>query len=410
MSFLLRRNRPWSQADWRDLDALHARADENPIKQPWGRYNSSRTTKLVSNELFIADYSETTFSTGGASYEHKALTPWWAIEFQIKLNTNNFTIAEYMCFVNSPWSRVGQSLYNVPVVKIRSDGVGSGTASMRVTYYDTSGAEQVIQSVPIAAGYGFFNGVTWHTMRFEFDNDEVCRTYVDGILHNAVALPDVTLLQSETRSINFSNQTTTASLMRSFRLYDRNYNKTELTSYADNFNTTMDPRWWKQSSTPAQVSGGIFSVSGTDDGYRRYMYLAKSNTDKVRVSAVASGPNSVGGQGMFARSNLRNTRSVDLYLSNTGWTLFNKTAAETWVSVKTGTIAIATGDNWGLLCDGSTYQVQKKIAGVWTDQGTPYVNATIPFGPAYRYSGLDLLRVFFNVSGSWDSWAYEDVA
>lgn len=65
MSTYLRRHWPLAVAAWSDLDAYHARPNENPIQPPWKRTNSSRTVQLVSNQLVIADALETPFQVGG---------------------------------------------------------------------------------------------------------------------------------------------------------------------------------------------------------------------------------------------------------------------------------------------------------------------------------------------------------
>ena len=409
MSFLLRRNRPWAQADWRDLDSLHSRADENPIRQPWGRYNTSRTCRLVSNELTIADYTETPFATGGVSYEHKALTPYWAYEFDASLNTAAFNLAEFMCFMTAPWSRVGTNYTDVLVCKLRYEGLSSNNSNIRFTKYDPSSAETVFTQQALAEGFSFFNG-TYHTIRVEWDNDEVVRAYVDGTLRIAMAVPDVSKLDPEKRSVNFSNQTTTTSKQRNFRLYDRNYNTISPKTYTDDF-TTLSVLWHQQSAQPASAAGA-YGVSGTTDGYRRHMYLGRSNTDQFRVSGVLTGPTSMGGQALTARSNLRATQGVDLFFSDTGWALRRKTAAETWsADLLNGSFAMATGQEWGILChDSNVYEVQRKVSGVWTTINT-YTDTSnlIPRGKNNRYSCVLARRNFFANSGFWDSWRFEDI-
>lgn len=283
MSFLLRRNRPLAWAGWADLDTQHLRSDENPIKQPWARVNSSRTVKLENNLLAIADYAETVFETGGVSFEHQPFTDYWGCEFDVFLNANTIQVQYFAAGMSYGWNNPSfQNLNNQPLIAFWREAFNGGDF-VRVVVYTSTSSYSTIISNDVGA---IFNNA-WHSVKIWIDWDRHLRVYVDGAMYLFYTLPVQYRPGPGRRALNFLNQTSSYAYLRNFKLYDRTPDITWAPAiFSDNFNransSDMGANWNKVGVNSGIVSNR-YSSTGTSDGSRGIWAVTPSPSGDMRL-------------------------------------------------------------------------------------------------------------------------------
>ncbi|MEU3476405.1 hypothetical protein [Rhodococcus sp. NPDC006774] len=182
--------------------------------------------------------------------------------------------------------------------------------------------------------------------------------------------------------------------------------------FSDPFSDAMSSRWSQKSTQPAAISGGYFTVSGLNDGVRRYLWSQPLSSDDQSVEGVIGTGVSAKYQRLILRSNPSNTQYVALTISSGGVTL-DLVSSESYTGLATNAHSVATGTTYRVSAIDNLFQVEMKTSGssTWTVLFT-YLDSgnAIPRGEGYRYVGIGVERQPFAVnSGNWDSWRAADV-
>ncbi|MBF6363225.1 hypothetical protein IU447_24215 [Nocardia farcinica] len=294
MSFLLRRNLPWAWAGWRDLDAEHARPDENPIKPPWKRTNMARSVWLQGNELRIADYSETVFQVGGVSYEQMCYTPEWGAEYDLNVDGNIIQLQFWGAAISSSWSKVGFSdLLNVPIVVVYRDAVSAVNTVRIIVYRNAS----TIETLASTQAYSGLMQRSWWRMKIRISLDHLVRVYYNDILLLQHWLPNSLAAGPNRRALSFLNQTSATSYQKNFRLGDyppeyqilRPSQWAEI--FADDFNRPDGAvgNGWTQFGVNAEIRSGSWTTIGTTNGNRAILRNSGNVNGVQRVEGILGG-------------------------------------------------------------------------------------------------------------------------
>lgn len=292
MSFLIRRNLPWAWAGYRDLDALHARPDENPIRPPWKVVNSDRPVQLLNNQLVIADALATPFKVGGVSYEFMPYTKNWGIEFDLNIDGNIIQQQFFAMALSSSWAKVGFSdLIEVPMFAIWRDQT-STTQNLRVIVYRS------LAQIDTLAQSESINGLInkqWYRVKLWVDNDRYVRWYINDTLYFAYWLPSQYAAAPNRRGMNLLNQTTNPAYIRNYRHYDRPSDfQIGITWHNqvvfDNFNSGVLNPAWVQTGADAGISNGQWVTTGSNDGSRALTVNTAVTHGAQRVEGVIRNP------------------------------------------------------------------------------------------------------------------------
>ncbi|MCU1640927.1 MAG: hypothetical protein JWN03_1202 [Nocardia sp.] len=360
MSFLLRRCVPWARAGWRDLDALHSRADEDPIRAPWKRVNSARTVWLESNVLKIKDAFETPLQLGGVSYEQQPFTTNWGTEME--LNIDGAVLVQEQFFgaaITNGWNSVGFSdLAHVPLFVIHRS-VGSTTNELRVETYDDINNYSV--QLEIGPVDGLMNR-TWCWLRFHVERDRLVRMYINDVLLLEYWLPTVNKAGPNKRALQFLNQTTAEAWIRNFSVFDRGSDFPTVAPWSslfyDDFNRSgAVGNGWTQFGTNAALVNNSWSTTGTTDGSRGLLRDTGVTTGVQRIEAVVGGnlpPNASADCSLILRANSAGSEGLaanfyanTIFLSRLSGSLTSPTFND---FVRTDDVAIPNGALLAFCC------------------------------------------------------------
>ncbi|WP_128145408.1 hypothetical protein [Nocardia africana] len=294
-------------AAWSDLDAYHARPNENPIQPPWKRTNSSRTVQLVSNQLVIADALETPFQVGGVSYEMMPFTRNYGCEYDLHIDGNIVQQQFWAMAISPSWAKVGFSdLINLPMVAIWRD-VASTTQNIRIIIYRSLAQ---IDTLAQSSSVGGLINNQWYRLKMLVERDRLIRVYVNDTFLFAYWLPQQYKSGPLARGINMLNQTTNPAYVKNFVLYDRQ----------SDFPTMVEADWatvksdefdrpdgavgngWVQVGADAGIVGGKWGSTGTANGSRALLTNTGA-TDGVQrvVGKFGSAPNSTADSSLLLR-------------------------------------------------------------------------------------------------------------
>jgi hypothetical protein len=307
VSTYIRRHWPLAVAGWRDLDTYHSRPDENPIRPPWKRTNSSRTVQLISNQLVIANALETPFQVGGVSYEMMPFTPNFGCEYDIRIDGNIIQQQMWLMAISPSWAKVGfTDLINLPMVAIWRDPA-STTQNIRIVIYRS------LAQIDTLAQSGNIDGLinnNWYRLKMLVERDRLIRVYVNDTIYFAYWLPEQYKSGPLARGINMLNQTTNPAYIRNFVLYDRQ----------SDFPTMVDADWalvksddfqradgavgngWTQVGTDAGIVGGKWASTGTANGSRALLTNTATTDGRQRVvGRFGSAPNGTADSSLLLR-------------------------------------------------------------------------------------------------------------
>lgn len=181
-------------------------------------------------------------------------------------------------------------------------------------------------------------------------------------------------------------------------------------NFSDPFTDPMSSRWVQKSSTPATISSGYFTVSGSTDGVRRYLWHQPLATD----DGVVEGKIGTGLNSRFLRlimkSNSANTQYLALTVNSSSVDL-DRVISESHTALASVSLSPGNGDSFRVVFIGNTFQVERKLSNssTWNVLFT-FVDSTaaVPTGEGYRYVGLGVERQVFVNSANWDSWSAFD--
>ena len=414
MSFLLRRNRPWTFGDYRDLDAAHSRPNENPIKKPWNQWNDSQTATLTSNVMVFSDATTSTFNFGGYAYEHQPSTSRWGVEFDIDLTVNTSQAAFFGAFVGSSWTRSIQSgdsnLLRIDFFKNSPLLSGGDYSRVRiVTYASAGGLETVLSQTDLPGGINWFNTGGFHNVKVWFDDDKTIRIYVDNVLTNWTMVPNAAYRPSlNARAFNFTNRTQFTAAMKNFATYDRRSDYPSWTSFFyDDFNRAngAPANGWTALSATAQIVGNALSITGTTDGGSGVIRDTGVTTGKQRVEGVlASNPSNTANADsrLFLLSNVGGTQGICARVNG------NKIAIVRYSSALTGNpptfTQLAASVGLSNTVAGDKISLCSSNDHIWVERNNEVVlgapRVTVP--NTNQYAGGGVSRSAFANSASWN--------
>ncbi|MFC4126446.1 hypothetical protein [Nocardia rhizosphaerae] len=178
--------------------------------------------------------------------------------------------------------------------------------------------------------------------------------------------------------------------------------------FFEDFESGMPTAMVRCSARYATVSGGVFVVSGLDDGIRRYLYGQTLNYDDQLVSGRIRNPSSQYAR-LLIRSNAANTDYVTLSVSSSAIGMYRWTGGSS-VELAALNTAVADEDRFRIRAAGNVFSAERLVDGEWvvvlshTD-----VDDVIPRGAGYRYTGLGVTRQSWTDSGGWGDWKAEDL-
>ncbi|QUD15890.1 hypothetical protein [Nocardia phage KYD2] len=180
--------------------------------------------------------------------------------------------------------------------------------------------------------------------------------------------------------------------------------------FHEGFDTGMPAIIIQKSVQAATVSSGVFVVSGTTDGIRRYVYAQSLNYDNHAVSGQIRNPSGRVAR-LYMRHNPELTQGVALTVLSGSVIIDRVTGSgETFTALASQSLTVNSGDELRLKAEGFLYTAQRRVAGVWTDLFS-YNDAggVIPVGESWRYTGLGNERQLFTNGGGWDYFHAEDL-
>lgn len=180
-------------------------------------------------------------------------------------------------------------------------------------------------------------------------------------------------------------------------------------TFYENFDDSILPASFvRMSNRVAAVSGGVFVVSGGDDGLRRYMYAQPLNYDNVMVTGRVISP-TVRHAWLMVRSSSNNNNCVTLNITQSSVTLYHY-LDDTWTTLSSVDTTVASGDEFRVKAIDAVFTAQRKTAQGWQDvfSYTDFAGA-LPKGPGNRYAGLGNERASWVDGGGWDYWKAEDL-
>ncbi|MEU1432116.1 hypothetical protein ABZ412_34120 [Nocardia sp. NPDC005746] len=309
MSFLVRRTgRAW--AGWRDLDAVHARPDENPIQPPWRRTNTGRNVWLENNILSIADGLSTPMQLGGVSYEQQPFTSNWGCEMDLNIDGAILIQQQFFAACISPtWTSVAfTDLANRPMVAIHRNVGQVGNTLKVMVYHDLNTIETLAETGELS---GLMNR-TWCRFTVLVDRDRLVRAYINGVFLIQQWLPSGYASGPGKRAMNFLNQCTAWSMQRNFVLFDQVSDFQSVAPwsevYADNFNRVNGPpgNGWTQLGTDAAIVNNTWSTTGTTAGSRGLIRDTGVTNGVQRIEGTIGGdlpPSSQADSSLILRTN-----------------------------------------------------------------------------------------------------------
>ena len=404
MSWLLRRHWPLAWAGWRDLDAEHARPDENPIQKPWRRTNSNRTVWLENNILKIADAFETIMQLGGVSYEMQAFTPNWGADYDLNIDGDIIQEQFFGAAITPSWSSVAfTDTANRPIVAVYRPSLSAISRLRIMVYHDLNFIETLAETGTIA---GLMNRV-WYHVRILVDRDRLVRMYINGTLSMQHWLPAQYSAGPGVRALNFLNQTTAWSEQKNFRLFDHDTIFKTVTQWQntvkyDDFNRPNGAvaNGWTQVGTNAAIVNNTWSTTGTTDGSRAL--LVDTGAGAQRVEATIGGniaPNATAGSSLILRCNadgsgglMANVFSTAIFIARFTGSL----TAPTMIDYTSTPISISSGDEiaFSIVGDGAWVEVNGVVVLLADANGLAPATAT--------RAGARVSRRDFADSASWN--------
>lgn len=405
MSFLLRRHWPLARAGWRDLDAEHARPDENPIKPPWKRTNMARSVWLQGNELRIADYSETVFQVGGVSYEQMAFTPNWGCEFDLNIDGNIIQRQFWGGVISPSWTKVGFSdILNQACIVVHRDVTSAVNQIQILVFRNLS----TIDTLVATQNYSGLMNRSWWRMTILISRDRLVRVYYNGTMLLQYWLPSDLAAGPGRRAMNFLNQTSATSWQRNFHLFDTAPLYPVISwalAFADDFNRPNGAvgNGWTQLGVNAGLVNQSWSTTGTTDGSRGLIRDTGITSGYQRVEAVVGGnigPNNASDSSIVLRATADGTSGlVANFYSNSVWIarLTGSLTDPTFLDyTHTGEIAITTGTPVAFSCSPTAAWVEVDGQVVLAAD----LNGQVPV--TNSWAGLRVEREPLLDSASWD--------
>lgn len=409
MSFLIRRNTPVAFAGWRDLDAEHARSNEIPIQPPWRSVNSNRTVGLVSNELRIADYSETIFEVGGVSYEKMALTNNWGAEFDINIDGNVLQLQYFGACISSSWAKVGfSSLNNLPMIAVWREA-GTATNSIKLIVYRSLSSYDVLAST---VEYNGLMNRTWYRLRIMVSLDHLIRVYYYNTLLLQYWLPNDLASGPNRRALSFLNQTSAYSQQKNFRQGDyapdyqimRPSQWTEV--FADDFNRPDGAvgNGWTQYGADAALRSGSWSTIGTTNGNRGLLRDSGITIGVQRIEGTLGGfidPKTAGAS-LILRANAAGTEGLLATFADNAITISRFTSSLSGATLS-GVNYVNTPD-YGVLANNLPVAFCANGDFAWIEvSGQVAIMCQVTSSPTGTYMGARVQRASGIDSASWNS-------
>lgn len=373
MSWLLRRHWPLAWAEWRDLDAAHARPNENPVQRPWQRVNSGRTVWLESNVLKIQDYLETPFEMGGVSYEKQPFTQNWGTDFDLNIDGNVLQQQFWGATITPSWANVHfTGIAERPIIAIWRDAL-SAVNTIRIIVYHSSGSVETLISTGSLSG---LMSRLWYRFRIVVDRDRLVRVYTDSTLALQHWLPVQYKSALGNRALSFLNQTSAWSEMKNYRVFDHDTifkTVTQWTSQVkyDDFNRANGAvgNGWTQIGTNAAIVNNSWSTTGTTDGARGLLVDTGSTNGAQRVEAVIGGniaPNTSAEASLVLRCNAAgdsaivcNVYSTVIYIARLTDSMTNSTMID--YTTTPVTITAGTKIAFSIVGDGAWVEVNDVV-------------------------------------------------
>lgn len=220
MGFLLKRNVPRALAGWKDS---FTRANESPIKQPWGSWRAASPSSLVSGTLQIPAYNSGpgVDASQGVGYEFQPLTPNWGFEFDLNLNATGINNQNFMVFLTRSWPKnfennvlgfLGLDLWWEAPAPIATRTL------LRFDTYNNSFVPTVLAETNQGNG-SFWNG-TFHTYKVLVHQDMYFRLFIDGAQYVATNIPAAYRTSLNNRGTNFGSLFRNVVSLDNYYIYD----------------------------------------------------------------------------------------------------------------------------------------------------------------------------------------------
>ncbi|MEU1526342.1 hypothetical protein ABZ413_29515 [Nocardia rhamnosiphila] len=406
MSWLMRRHWPLAWAGWRDLDAEHARPNENPIQRPWARTNSNRAVWLENNVLKIADGFSTPLQVGGVSYEKQPFTENWGTDFDLNIDGDIIQLQYWVGAIGPSWNYVGfQNIVGRPMIGVYRDSL-SAVESMRVIVYDNVGS---ISTLASTQNYTGMMNRNWWKFRLLVDRDRLVRVYYNGNLLLQYWLPAQYAAKLGARALSFLNQTTAWSEQKNFRVFDHDTIFRTITQWTntvkyDDFNRANGAvgNGWTVYGTAGQIVSNSYSTTGTTDGSRAIVVDTGVTNGAQRVESVIGGaiaPGTGADASLVLRCNAAGTEGLvaNIYSSAIFIARFTGSlTAPTMIDYTSTPITISSGDKiaFSIVGDGAWVEVNGVVVLLADVNGlSPITNS---------WAGLRVSRRSFADSASWN--------
>lgn len=410
MTWLMRRHWPLAWAGWRDLDAAHARPDENPIQRPWQRVNSGRTVWLESNVLKIQDYSETPFEMGGVSYEKQPFTQNWGTDFDLNIDGNVLQQQFWGAALTPSWSNVHfTSIAEHPMVVVWRDAL-SAVNTIKVIVYHSVGS---LETLATTGNYTGIMARAWYPFRILVDRDRLVRVYTGNYGSSGLRLQYWLPAQYKSslgnRSLSFLNQTSAWSEQKNFRVFDHDTIFKTVTQWTvqvkyDDFDRANGPvgNGWTQIGTNAGIVSNSWSTTGTTDGSRGLLVDTGATNGAQRVEAIIGGnvaPNTGCEASLVLRCNAAGTDAIVVNVYSTVIYIARLTGSmteSTMIDYTTTPVAITSGTKiaFSIVGDGAWVEVNDVVVLLADVNGqSPITNS---------WAGLRVARRSSANSASWN--------
>ena len=289
MSFLLRRNRPLAYSGWYDD---FNRADEDPIKQPWGANGGFATAKVRLKNNALEQDAGYLAPLGAVSYEFQPFTKNWGFEFNLLALAGGLGAQQFQVFLGGSWAKQEGGFVNSSALQFFYRTGGLTNIFGIYEFKDIVTVGRALQQNNLPGGSAWWYNA--HNIRGWVDDDRHVRVWIDGKLWAAGSFKGAHVMSEGRRAVNFNNQLLTTSQIDTYKLYDR---PTDLlwtpVLYEDNFNrpnnASLGADWAKLGRTGTAIATNSLAYTSTADNPSWANNVNPMPTPDCRIATIVGG-------------------------------------------------------------------------------------------------------------------------
>lgn len=295
MGFIIRRGQQ-ALANWHDE---FNRANENPIKQPWGVWGVAPTTARLESNHMVFGVGSSWFNFGGWSFEQQCFTETWSCTFILQRSLSGLAAQTFRTIFSAPWSRMDQDFSKVFVIDLQYRSIGHRIYGATFEDIDTIGAIWQEASLPS----NMFDGNP-HEVRYQIEYDAHVQVFVDDIMVLWFSIPEGDYRPfKDKRAINYMSGITEEVILENFKLYDRapNYPRNSgwgSAIFSDNFNRANSStvgNGWTQMGSNMSINGNELGIAAglLSDGGRAVLRNSGITNGKQRITAMVGSTHAI---------------------------------------------------------------------------------------------------------------------